>query len=66
MENNESAGNKKKEVRYNVFITLGIIWLVIGLVIYKNTSLWPLGFIFLLVGLVGKYAKKPSKGSNNL
>ena len=59
-----SRGKKKKEVGYNVFITLGVIWLIIGLVIYKNTSLWPLGFIFLLVGLVGKYGKKPTRDSD--
>jgi len=58
---NPGESKPKKEVAYNVFISLGAIWLIVGLVVFHNTSLWPLGFIFLLVGLVGKYGKKPSR-----
>ncbi len=51
------------EKRNNTFITLGIIFLIVGLVVLQNASIWPLGFIFLLVGLVGK--KKQKKNSSN-
>ena len=41
----------------NVFLVLGAVWLIIGLIIYQNSAIWPLGFIFLIVGLIGKFAR---------
>jgi len=37
-----------------VFIVLGAVWLIVGLVIYDNLPVWQLGFIFLIIGLIGK------------
>ena len=48
----------KKEIIYDVFLTLGAIWLIVGLLIYQDGAIWPLGFIFLLVGLIGKFGRK--------
>lgn len=38
-----------------IFLVLGAVWLIVGLVIYRNPSVWPLGFIFLIIGLIGKF-----------
>ncbi len=46
------------EKKNNTFITLGIIFLIVGLVVLQKASIWPLGLIFLLVGLVGKQKEK--------
>ena len=46
------------EKRNNTFISLGVIFLITGLVVLQNASIWPLGFIFLMVGLVGKSKSK--------
>ncbi len=43
---------------YEVFMVLGAIWLIIGLIIYKNMSLWPIGAAFLIVGAIGRFAKR--------
>ncbi|MGB0347313.1 MAG: hypothetical protein ACPGGA_07500 [Balneolaceae bacterium] len=48
----------KKERMYSVFLVLGAVWMIIGFVIYPNSSIWPLGLIFLIVGFIGKFAKK--------
>jgi len=44
---------------YEGFIVLGAAWLIAGLIIYNSVSgVWTLGFIFLLIGLIGKFGKK--------
>jgi hypothetical protein len=43
---------------YNLFLTLGAIWVIMGLVVYPNLAVWPLGFIFLIIGLIGKFGHK--------
>ncbi len=35
-----------------IFITLGIVWGVVGFFIYSNSSVWTLGLLFLVVGLI--------------
>ena len=52
-----------KKSAYEVFMVLGAIWLIIGFIIYKNASLWPIGAIFFIVGLIGRFAKR--KDSDN-
>jgi len=37
---------------------MGAVWLIVGLVIYSNSSIWSLGFIFLIIGFIGKFTKK--------
>ena len=48
----------KKQKSHDIFIVLGAVWIIIGLIIYQNLSLWPIGFIFLIVGLIGKFGRK--------
>jgi len=48
----------KKQTIYDIFLTLGAIWVIMGLIIYPNPSIWPLGFIFLIIGLIGKFSHK--------
>jgi len=48
----------KKQTTYNIFLVLGAIWVIMGLIIYPNPALWPLGFIFLIIGLIGKFGHK--------
>lgn len=48
---------KSKDKDYDVFITLGAIWLIAGLA-SGNSGIWPLGLIFLLGGLTGKLSRK--------
>jgi len=50
--------NLISESTYRVFLTLGIIWLIVGLIIYDDAGVWPLGFIFLVIGLIGLFSKK--------
>ncbi|MCA0931737.1 MULTISPECIES: hypothetical protein [Lutimonas] len=45
-----------------VFLVLGLVWVIVGLLIYQNSNIWPLGFLFLLVGLIGRF--KPHKKPN--
>ncbi len=52
----------KKQKTYDIFLVLGAVWLIVGLLIYQNASVWPLGFIFLIIGLIGKFGhKKPTE-----
>ncbi|NOY22074.1 MAG: hypothetical protein GXO70_01000 [Acidobacteria bacterium] len=51
----------KKENVYDVFLVLGAVWLIVGLLIYRNPAVWPLGFIFLIIGFIGKFGRKKSK-----
>jgi hypothetical protein len=48
---------KSKDKDYDVFITLGAIWLIAGLA-SGNSGIWPLGLIFFLGGLTGKLSQK--------
>jgi uncharacterized membrane protein len=43
---------------YDIFLVLGAVWLIVGLLIYQNSAVWPLGFIFLIIGLIGKFGHK--------
>ena len=43
---------------YDVFFVLGAVWVIVGLLIYRNPSVWPLGLIFLIIGLIGNYSNK--------
>lgn len=47
---------------YGIFLTLGIVWFIVGFVIYGDSDIWALGFIFLIVGLIGLVSKKRSRG----
>ena len=52
---------KKKTGAYDVAMVLGAVWVIVGLIVYPNPAVWPLGFIFLLVGLAGKYGNRPRR-----
>ena len=43
---------------YGIFLTLGIIWFIVGFVIYDDTQIWPLGFLFLIIGFIGCVSRK--------
>jgi hypothetical protein len=51
--------NKKKT--NEVFIVLGFVWFIVGFVIYQNSSVWPLGFIFIVIGLIRRYTIKEER-----
>lgn len=40
-----------------VFLTLGIIWILIGTLIYNNYGITSFGIIILIIGLITKYTK---------
>ena len=42
----------------NVFLVLGAVWVIVGLLVYQTSNVWPLGLIFLIVGLIGRYRKR--------
>lgn len=44
----------EKRDAYEIFLVLGAVWLIVGLFIYDNLPVWQLGFIFLLIGAIGK------------
>ncbi len=48
---------------YDMFLVLGAVWVIVGLLIYQNPAVWPLGFIFLIIGLIGKFGY--NKQDNN-
>jgi len=48
----------EKQKVYDVFLVLGAVWVIVGFLIYQNPSVWPLGFIFLIIGLIGKFGHK--------
>ncbi|MBT8178490.1 MAG: hypothetical protein HKP60_05150 [Eudoraea sp.] len=41
-----------------IFLVLGSVWVIVGLLIYQNKAIWPMGFIFLIIGLIGKFGRK--------
>ena len=53
----------EKQKVYDILLVLGAVWVIVGLLIYQNPSVWPLGFIFLIIGLIGKFGYK--KKDNN-
>ena len=48
----------EKQKIYDVFLVLGAVWFIVGFLIYQNSAVWPLGFIFLIIGLIGKFVTK--------
>jgi len=52
---------KPLQSSYGVFLTLGIIWLIVGFVIYGDSQIWPLGFLFTVIGLIGLVSKKTDR-----
>jgi len=48
----------KKRNAYEIFLVLGAVWLIVGLVIYDNLPVWQLGFVFLIIGAMGKRKQK--------
>ena len=54
---NEEETFRKVKI-YDVAIVLGAVWVIVGLLVYPNPAVWPLGFIFLIVGLIGRYGKR--------
>lgn len=51
----------RKEPNYNVYITVGIVFLVMSLGNSSNNSMWFLGLLFLIIGLIEKEKDKKSK-----
>lgn len=49
---------KRKTSHYRIFLVLGVIWVTGGLVIFQNSNIWPLGFLFLVIGFVGLASKR--------
>jgi hypothetical protein len=43
---------------YGIFLTLGIVWFIVGFIIYDDAQIWPLGFLFLIIGSVGFVSRK--------
>ena len=50
--------NMKNQKVNDVFLVLGLVWVIVGFIIYQNSAVWPLGFIFLIIGLIGKFGRK--------
>ena len=48
----------EKQRVHDVILVLGTVWVIVGLLIYQNPAVWPLGFIFLIIGLIGKFGQK--------
>ena len=42
----------------DIFLILGAVWVIVGYIMYQNSAFWPLGFIFLIIGLIGKFVPK--------
>jgi hypothetical protein len=51
---------KRKTGPYHIFLVLGFVWVTGGLVIFQNSNIWPLGFLFLIIGFIGLASKKRS------
>ena len=50
---------KVKRTRYGtIFLVLGLVFLAVGFAIYNRPSVWSLGFIFIVIGLILKLMKK--------
>jgi hypothetical protein len=44
--------------QYGKFLTVGIIFFVMGLAIYSDPIVWALGILCLVIGLVGLVSKR--------
>jgi len=53
-----TPARKILESSCGVFLTLGAVWFIVGFVIYHDSDIWPLGFLFLIIGLIGFASKK--------
>ena len=51
---------KMKKKLCDVFLILGIVWLIVGYLIYQNLPLLSFGFIFILIGLICQFSTKKS------
>lgn len=47
-----------RQNKYDVFLILGLVWLIVGYLIFENSSLLALGFIFLIAWGIGRFAIK--------
>ena len=54
----------RKEPDYNVYIIIGIVFLVMSLGNSSSNSLWFLGLLFLIIGLIEKVKEKNKKSKN--
>lgn len=50
-----------KKKYFDVFLVLGLVWIIVGFVIYKNTALLPLGALFLIIGLIRIFGKQKNE-----
>lgn len=41
-----------------ILIILGIIWIIVGTIVYENNGITGFGLILLIIGLINKYFKK--------
>lgn len=53
----------RKEPDYNVYIIIGIVFLVMSLGNSSSNSLWFLGLLFLIIGLIEKVKEKDKKSN---
>ncbi|MEH6537202.1 MAG: hypothetical protein V7719_12465 [Psychroserpens sp.] len=44
----------KKQSVSTIFLVLGAVWTIMGFLFYPNSGIWPLGVIFLIVGMIIK------------
>jgi hypothetical protein len=56
----------EKQSVYDLFLVLGAVWVIVGLLIYQNPAVWPLGFIFLIIGLIGKFGHNKQDHNTSL
>jgi len=54
-----------KQKAYDIFLVLGAVWVIVGLIIYQNSAVWPLGFIFLIIGFIGKFGRRQSRSESD-
>ncbi len=54
----------RKEPDYNVYIIIGIVFLVMSLGNSSSNSLWFLGLLFMIIGLIEKVKEKNKKSKN--
>ena len=48
----------KKQKVHDVYLALGALWVFAGFILFKDPAIWSLGFIFLIIGLIGKFGHK--------
>ena len=42
----------------DIFIVLGAVWIIVGFIIFQGSTYLLLGFIFLILGLIGTLGRK--------